>query len=118
MVEFITAGGPGMWSVIAIGILTLVAAGFYVAKGEARRLAVIRALSWATLFATLTSVASDLEHVMYHAPNIPDLPRSEVPYVVMQGIGESLAPAVLGFAILGLTWLLVALGARRHRQEV
>jgi hypothetical protein len=35
----------------------------------------------------------------------------------MEGIAESLAPAILGFMLLSLAWTLVAVGQRRLRRE-
>jgi hypothetical protein len=37
----------------------------------------------------------------------------DLPLVVMIGIGESLTPAILGFSVLAIAWLVGAFGQRR-----
>ncbi|HYJ10609.1 MAG TPA: hypothetical protein VEX18_16415 [Polyangiaceae bacterium] len=37
--------------------------------------------------------------------------------IVMVGIAESLAPAILGFMLLSLAWTLMAVGHRRLSRE-
>jgi hypothetical protein len=36
----------------------------------------------------------------------------------MQGLAESLAPGILGFTMLSISWLLVAVGTRRAQDRI
>lgn len=103
-----------MWVVLIYGLVTLVAAGFFAARPEEAKIAFIRAMSTATVFATLGGVASCLGAVFAHIPNNEELAKSpKLHLIVMVGIGESLAPAILGFVILSLVWVVTAAGVRR-----
>jgi hypothetical protein len=49
------------------------------------------------------------------AEPLPSLcPAVERRQLALAGVGESMAPAVLAFALLTVVWLLVALGLRRE----
>jgi hypothetical protein len=114
MVEFMRAGGWPMWVVLLYGLITLVAAGFFAARPEEPKIAFIRAMSTATVFAVLGGVASCLGAVMANIPNNPEFAKSpELHLIIMVGFGESLAPAILGFVLLSLVWVVTAAGVRR-----
>ena len=70
----------------------------------------IRALTWATLLGIASGLCANVAAVMTYAANNapPDLHL-----VVMQGLAEAVAPGVLGFTMLSISWLLVAVGTRR-----
>ena len=72
-----------------------------------------------TLYVPLiATVALDLAAVA-RAPSKP--PWSEAPrveLVILEGIAESLAPAILGFALLSFVWMIGAVGQRRLAREL
>jgi hypothetical protein len=41
----------------------------------------------------------------------------QVHLIVMEGIAESLAPAILGLMLLSLAWIIMAAGQRRLARE-
>jgi hypothetical protein len=112
MVEFMREGGWGMWLVLALGAATLVTAILFAREPDERRMALIRGLTAACSFSILTALASNLATVMHHVPQDPEL-SSALSRVTMIGIGESLAPVILGSAFLTLSWIVTAVGMRR-----
>ena len=112
--HFMGEGGWAMWFVLPLGLTTVaVAAAFARDPGPKRREAVY-SFSRAMSFGIMSSVALNLAAVGSKVPTIPELannPRIEL--VVMKGISESLAPAILGCTLLCFAWLIVAIGDRR-----
>lgn len=113
MIEFMRAGGMGMFLVLALGVGTLLVAVLFAKGADERRMALLRALTVATLLSMLTAVASNLSMVMYASqrPEFANAPHFE--RIIMVGIGESLAPVILGGGLLTIAWLVAAVGVRR-----
>lgn len=109
------AGGWGMWFVLLLGGVALVTAVRYALKADARKLSIIRALSVATIFSTMVGMCSGFIAVSsYVARNWAELKaQGEFGLVVLQGLGEIANIPALGFMLLALTWLFVAVGTRR-----
>jgi hypothetical protein len=99
----------------AVGLSTLgIAVSMAVRPGE-RKLALFRPLSVSTLLAILSSVATGLGLALRRAADDPALAGgAETTRIMLRGFAEAMAPAVLGFAVLSVAWLLVALGSRRQ----
>lgn len=110
MVELMKAGGWSMWFVLLLGLGALVAAGLFVARADLRKLALVRALTWATLLSIGSGLCANFAAVMTYGARTedPDLAR-----IVMQGLAEAVTPAILGCTMLSISWLLVAVGTRR-----
>jgi hypothetical protein len=112
--RFFLAGGFPMWIVTIFGVACLVTAIRFALRADARKLAVVRALTWATVFAILSGVLSDFMAVMWKVPENPEWANSpELHLIIMVGLGEAVTPGVLGFTLLALAWLFVAIGTRR-----
>ena len=110
----IQAGGlPGLF-VLAFGLLALVTAALQARRPDARRAEIARQLSRATLFSVGAGVASDLASVFMHVTGREEWAHGpDLHLVVMVGLAESMAPAIVGFTLLSLTAMLLAIGARR-----
>ena len=110
MVNFFLAGGFPMWFTLLFSVLALVTAGTFVRRGQPRSIAVLRALTAATVFVSLGGATADFSAVMWKAARggHPDLPL-----FVMQGLGEAVTPVTLGFSLISIAWLLVAVRLRR-----
>lgn len=113
MPYFLVAGGYTTWLLLLLGVVLLVAAVQFVRGATPRRLAFLRALSAAYLLFTFGGIATNVTVVLWavarrHPPGEPhDLD------ILFQGLGEAITPAGIGLTILGVVWLLIAVGVRR-----
>ena len=115
MIVFLRAGGLSVWLALVVGIAILWAAISYAWKPGEYKLARIRPLSLAMVFAALSGLASGLAATAHRITTDAELAQSaDFRLLLLTGIGESLVPAILGFAILAVSWLLVAAGLRRQ----
>ena len=112
MAQFIRAGGYPIWIVIALSIPTLYLAVRFAISIDARRLAMLRALTWAQIFAVTSGVASNVLAVLWGIGRRPELAKDPLQPLFI-GLGESLTPAVLGLSLLSVTWILITFGLRR-----
>lgn len=114
MREFMQAGGYAMWMVLLFGLVGLGTSARFAWRPREGSVAVLRALSQAVLYASLSGMAAGFAAVASHVPANPEWAHSpDLALIVMAGIGESLANGILGFTILALMWLLSAVGARK-----
>lgn len=97
---------------MAIGFAPLAMAAAYFVRPSERRLALMRPLSLAGLFAALTGGATGFLHVVRHYGMATGLP-AEFHRRMATGAAESLVPVVVGFTSLTVAWLLVAAGMSR-----
>lgn len=113
--HFMIEGGWAMWFVLAFGAITLTAAARFARRPAAPRQRTVCAFTLATGFAIASAVSANLAAVGSKVPNIPELANSpRLHLIVMEGISESLAPAILGFSLLSFAWILMAVGERRQ----
>ena len=112
--EFMRAGGYAMWVVLLFGGITMTMAVMFALNPTEGRLGFIRGMSTATVFATISGVAAAVGATFRHVANHEELHQfPDIAVVAMVGLSESLAPAVLGFSMLGIVWFTVAIGLRR-----
>jgi hypothetical protein len=112
MLQFMREGGWGMWLVLGLGGATLVTAVLFARDPDERRMALLRGLTISCMFSMLTALASNVATVMHQVPQHPEWSK-ELGRIGMIGIGESLAPVILGSAFLTLSWIIGAVGMRR-----
>jgi hypothetical protein len=112
MAHFIRAGGYPIWIVIALSIPLLYLAVRFAISIDARRLAMLRALTWAQLFAVTSGVTSNVLAVMWNIGRNEEHLKDPLPPLFI-GLGEAVTPAVLGLSILTVTWILITFGLRR-----
>jgi hypothetical protein len=118
MLVLFEEGGFPMWFLLAFSVLTLVFAARFAMTPSRRTLRITGALSAAVGFTTITGVATDLATVGHQAPDfLAHHPEMTLAAVILQGIAESLAPAILGFTVLSVKALLVAYGFHREAAE-
>jgi hypothetical protein len=108
------SGGIPMIFVLVFGLMA-VAGGFQFARapgrGDVRPHA---ALAFAVLCASVCGVLTDLTTVATQVPANPEWAESpDLHLILLIGLGESLAPGVLGFALVAVQALLVSFGLRR-----
>jgi hypothetical protein len=101
---------------LAIDFVPLVMALVYVVHPTERRLALMRPLSLAGIFAALSGGVLGFINVL-RAIGIRNI-AEESYRIALIGASESLVPVFVGFASLTVAWLLVAVGMSRGREEV
>jgi hypothetical protein len=114
MMDFMRAGGFGIWVVLLFGLITLGTAVLFAWRPDERRLSFIRAMTLATAFQTVAATVSGFGAVGFKVPSTPAWAESpKVHLIVMEGIAESLTNSMLGFTLLAVAWLVTAIGIRR-----
>jgi hypothetical protein len=111
--------GPFFWFVVLVALATLAAAISFAFRPAERTLAIIRPLGAATTFSSLAAfllgVANGLVALSHSLERAADPAASAQAWrFFVSGLAESPAPLVLAFALLAVTWLLVAVGLRRQ----
>jgi hypothetical protein len=110
--QFIRAGGFNMFILLALGLVMLPTAVRFAIRADPQRLSILRALTWALAFATITGFVSGLAATCRHVVNDPNAIKDPLVYLLV-GFAESTANVVLGGGIAALTWIFVAVGVRR-----
>jgi hypothetical protein len=103
------AGVHAILSMI-VGVLPLGAGIAYVIKPTEQRLALMRPISLAGLFGSLSGLASAAVHIFRNLA--VDKPIGW--HLVALGAAEAFVPLYIGFSCLTVAWLCVALGLRRQ----
>lgn len=117
--------------ILLFGFLALGSAFFYALKAEKKTLGFIKSMALATLFATLAASCADVGATLYATSKTMDPPgfdtqtmpgikttteaerMAEAHHIIVQGLAESTSPGIVGFSLVALTWMLVAVGRRR-----
>ncbi len=96
-----------------VGLLPLGVAAAYMFRPSERRLALMRPLSLATIFAALNTLVSGLAAVIRNLPATQTATGYDVAWIG-HGITESMTPLFVAFGCLAAAWLCVAAGMRRQ----
>jgi hypothetical protein len=119
-------GGFSMYFVLGFGFVSLGWAAWYAARGKKKALGFVYAMMAATLFSIGSGVMVDLGMVFKTLSGSSDVDERhqevgrDVAHradLLLEGLGESMAPGVMGFSLLALTSLLLAAGAARVARE-
>ena len=118
MLTLFREGGFPMWFLLAFGALLLISGARFALRPDSARLRPVLALGAATLFTTATAICADLATVGHQAPDyLARHPEVTLAGVLLQGLAESLSPAILGCTVLTLATLFIALGCYRESRE-
>jgi hypothetical protein len=127
MLTLFREGGFSMFFILGFGFVGLGWAAWYAAMGRPRRLGFVRGMMAATLFSTAMGVATDLGTVFKVVSGLGDdlSPARQAmgrdlehrTDILLKGLSESMAPAVMGFALLAVASLLLAVGAARTERD-
>jgi hypothetical protein len=114
MLQFFHEGGWGMFPILVVGLIVLFASTRYLIDGEPVRLRFILALSLAQLAlitqATIADVGAVMNALKHAKPEISSV-------LLFAGLKECTRPALLGFGLLSLSLILVAIGVYRVTQR-
>jgi len=115
MLTLFREGGFPMWFLLVFGGLLLVTSARFALRPDPPRLRLSLAVSAATLFTMFTAICAALATVGHQAPAyLARHPEMTLASVLLQGIAESLSPAILGCTVLTLAALFIALGCYRE----
>ena len=110
MFQLMHAGGPLMWPILVLGLVGLATAAWFAWRAEARVRGFLDSLSRSIACVTIATLAMDVMATLYYSKDaFPEHKNA----AIVQGIGESMSPLVMGFALLTLIHLLTAIGQRR-----
>ena len=112
MIEFLRSGGYGAVAVLLVGLFLLATSAWFAVRKDGRVRGFLEALGRALVFFSLTGTVTGFAQTLrYAAERAPA--GEERAVALLLGLGESLGSLILGFAFLGLSWLLIAVGQRR-----
>jgi hypothetical protein len=112
MLDFFIAGGWMMFVVLATAVPLLVTSAKFARTASPQGLSIIRALTVTVVFASIAGVITNLAAVARAVASNPELMKESLANLLW-GFNESLAPAILGFSLVTIAWILVAFGVRR-----
>jgi hypothetical protein len=113
MIEDLTRAGIVAIFGMLVSLLPLGVAAAYLIRPSERRLALMRPLSLATIFAALNTFLSGLAAVFRNIP-INRTPDGYDVGRITQGLSETITPLFVAFGFLAAAWLCVAAGMRRE----
>jgi hypothetical protein len=113
MGNLIKHGGPPIWVVLLFGLILLVDAILIARRPDERKLAFLRAMSLAQLFAMVAGFTAGVAKSIQGCRGLPPALKDQWPLFVALGTSEALADIILGAAFLALAWFVAAIGVRR-----
>ncbi len=111
--------GPFFFFAVVVGLVTLATATYFSFRPSEKTLSVLRPLCAATAFSSLAAfflgIANGLSGLSRALERATDpATAAQVWRMFLGGLAESPAALILAFAILSVSWLLVAVGLRRQ----
>jgi hypothetical protein len=97
---------------LVVGVVPMVMGVLYAIRPSEARLALMRPLALASIFASLCGFLSGLVHILR---TMAVSPEQSLFGNVALGLSEALIPLFVGSGCLTVAWLCVALGLRRHQ---
>lgn len=114
MLTVFQEGGFPMYFLLAFGVLALVLAALYARVPSRARLRQALALAFATGFTAITGTAAAIAQVGHQVFGyLARHPETTLPQALLLGLAEAMAPMILGFTLLSLVALILALGFYR-----
>jgi hypothetical protein len=101
--------------VLVLGIMTLGAGISHAVRPRERKLATLRPLSVATVFACVSATFAGLGATFKHTADAPSATSVEaLLQSTAAGLAEAMVPALVGFSLLAVAWLLATIGLRKQ----
>jgi len=110
--------GPLFFFFALVATATVATATYFAIRPTERTLGIVRPLCAATLYSALASFFAGIVNGLVALGRVFEGARdqasaAEVWKMAIAGFAESPIPLVAGFALVAVTWLLVAVGLRR-----
>jgi hypothetical protein len=119
MLEFFREGGVSMFPILALGLIGVVSGALFMWRPDGQRAGFFVWLGVAQACATIVGIVSDLGAVFTNVPRSAEWSHSpDLHLIVMTGLAECTRPGTMGFSLLGVMALLVAVGYRRMPRGV
>jgi hypothetical protein len=108
----------GIFHVLVLLLLSLVTLGLavsYAVRPAAKKLGILKSMTFATLFSIVAAVAAGVGGTALHCAQLePPGNAQELDSIFMRGLAEAMVPPVFGSVVLALTWLMASVGLRRE----
>jgi hypothetical protein len=115
MATLILEGGFPVFFLLAFGLAAMAFAVRFATAPSQRVFKTTLALCAATAFSSINGIFAAVSAVGHHAPEyLKHHPESSLAEVVLLGLGEAMSPGILGFTVLSLIALILALGVYRQ----
>ncbi len=85
----------------------------FVTRPTEHKLGMLRPLSLALVFALIGALYSGLATAFQASANTANMSAGKSLEVLSAGVSEALVPGIVGFAVLAVSWGLVAIGFRK-----
>ncbi len=112
--------GPSFWFLTIVALATLAMAASFAIRPAERTLAIVRPLAAATVCSSLTAFCLGLANGLVFLTRVLERAAADgtAPAQMWRtsvgALAESPAPLIMGFSVLAVVWLLVAVGLRRQ----
>lgn len=101
--------------ILVLGLVSVGVSMSFMLKPTEVKLGVIRPLSVATTFASVTGFVTGLAATLTKISwELKDGGSAGSSALFLGGISEALIPAIIGFSLLTVAWIAVSLGMRKH----
>jgi hypothetical protein len=115
MATLVREGGFPVFFLLAFGLVAMAFAVRFAIAPSRRVFRVTLVLCVATLLTSINGMFAAFAAVGHQAPDyVQRHPGTSLSEVVLLGFGESMAPGILGFTVLSLVSLILALGVWRQ----
>jgi hypothetical protein len=110
--------GPLFFFFALVGLVTVATAAHFAFRPTERTLGLIRPLCAATVYSALVSFFAGVTNGLYGLSRLlgGSTPPAQGSYwpLIVRAFAESPIPLIAGFALVSVSWLLVAVGLRRQ----
>ena len=113
MFTLIRNGGAPMIFVLLFGLMALGGGLFAVFQKGRLREGYVRWMLVATLGATLSGTASDVGMTLVTVSRWKSEGKAQWVDALLEGLSESMSPGIMGFSLIGMTALAMAIARRR-----
>ena len=113
MLEFFREGGFGMFPVVALGVVMMVAAGRYAADPRIPRLHFVMGVGATLTVAAVGAFITNLAMVMWYLEDRVRAPDAEFARLLVTGLKESSRPAALAGLLMFLALVITCVGLHK-----
>jgi hypothetical protein len=110
MLTLIREGGVPIWFVLLFGLVCVGGAIRFAVRPSASQVPFLQWMMGATLFFICSGTAADIGTTFHAVSGEAAATRTEA---LLIGLGESMSVGIMGFALLAIAALIIAVGHRR-----